>query len=330
MRALVTGVTGFVGQHLARWLLRETPWEIGGVAHGEARLAEDLAGQVRIYGADLRDPEATRRIMADWHPDVIFHLAALAQVGASFQNPWRTLGTNARIQLNMLEATVAEAPAARVMVVGSGDEYGLVQPDELPCDEHTPLRPANPYAVSKVTQDMLGLQYHLSAGLDVVRVRPFNHTGPGQGEGFVAPDLARQVAAIEVGLQEPVMRVGNLEAERDLTDVRDVVRAYLLLAQQGVSGEVYNIGSGQAHAMREVLELLLRDSKVPIRVEPDPARMRPSDVPRIVCDAGKLASLTGWAPTIPFARTIADVLDDWRARLSGDARADQSTQEAPE
>jgi GDP-4-dehydro-6-deoxy-D-mannose reductase len=327
MRALVTGMTGFVGQHLVRWLLREMPWEIGGVVHGEARLAHDLRDRVRTYGADLRDPEATRRILADWRPEVIFQLAALAQAGASFQHPWRTLETNARIQLNVLEGVIAETPKTRILVIGSSDEYGMVRPEDLPCDERTPLRPTNPYAVSKITQDMLGLQYHLSAGLDVVRVRPFNHTGPGQSEGFVAPDLARQVAAIEAGQQEPVMRVGNLEAERDLTDVRDVVRAYLLLAQQGISGEVYNVGSGEAHAIHEVLDLLLEHSQVPIRVETDPARMRPSDVPRVICDAGKLASLTGWAPTIPFTRTIADVLDDWRARVRGDARADQSTQE---
>ncbi|MGC9359125.1 MAG: GDP-mannose 4,6-dehydratase [Anaerolineae bacterium] len=327
MRALVTGMTGFVGQHLVRCLLRETPWEIGGVAHGEERLADDLADKVRAYSADLRDPEAARHILADWRPDVVFHLAALAKAGASFRNPWRTLETNTRIQLNVLEGMVAETPSARILVVGSSDEYGMVRAEDLPCDEQTPLRPANPYAVSKLTQDMLGLQYHLSAGLDVVRVRPFNHTGPGQAEGFVVPDFARQVAAIEAGQQEPVMRVGNLEAERDMTDVRDVVRAYLLLAQQGVSGEVYNIGSGEAHAIHEVLDLLLELSKAPIRVEPDPARMRPSDVPRVVCNAGKLASLTGWAPSIPFARTIADVLDDWRARVRGQARADQSTQE---
>jgi len=327
MRALVTGVTGFVGQHLVRRLFRKTPWQIGGVVHGDARLAHDLRDRVRTYGADLRDPEATRRILADWRPDVIFHLAALAQAGASFLNPWRTLETNARIQLNVLEGMIAETPKARILAIGSSDEYGMVRPEDLPCDEQTPLRPTNPYAVSKITQDMLGLQYHLSAGLDVVRVRPFNHTGPGQAEGFVAPDFARQVAAIEAGQQEPVMRVGNLDAERDLTDVRDVVRAYLLLAERGVSGEVYNVGSGEAHAMQDVLDVLLGRSEVSIRVEADPARMRPSDVPRVVCDAGKLTSLTGWTPTIPFVRTISDVLDDWRARLRGDARADQSTQE---
>lgn len=327
VRALITGLTGFVGQHLARCLLCETSWEIGGVAYGEAGLADDLNDQVRVFTADLRDPETTRDIFVAFRPDFVFHLAALAQAGASFQDPWRTLATNIRIQLNVLEAIVAEAGSARILVVGSSDEYGMVRPGDLPCDEETPLRPANPYAVSKVAQDMLGLQYYLSAGLDVVRVRPFNHTGPGQGEGFVVPDFARQVAAIEAGLQEPVLRVGNLEAERDLTDVRDVVRAYLLLAQHGVSGEVYNIGSGRAHAMREILDHLLRASRVPIRVEPDPTRMRPSDVPRVVCDARKLAALTGWAPTIPFEQTIADVLDDWRARVRAGASADPTTQE---
>ena len=319
MRALITGLTGFVGQHLARLLLAESSWAVGGVAHGAERLADDLRDGVWLQAADLRDPQATRRVIGDFAPDLVFHLAALAQAGASFRDPWRTIEANTRMQLNLLEALVEAGSSVRVLVVSSSEVYGMVQPEDLPCDEETPLRPANPYAVSKVAQDMLGLQYHLSAGLDVVRVRPFNHTGPGQGEGFVVPDFSRQVAAIEAGLQEPTMRVGNLEAERDLTDVRDVVRAYYTLARQGVSGEVYNVGSGRARAMRDILDLLLSASRVPIRVEPDPERMRPSDVPRVVCDATKLAACTGWAPMISFEQTIADVLDDWRARSRHDA-----------
>jgi GDP-4-dehydro-6-deoxy-D-mannose reductase len=183
-------------------------------------------------------------------------------------------------------------------------------------NEEAPLQPRNPYAVSKVGQDMLGLQYHLSHGLDTVRVRPFNHIGPRQGLGFVVSDFASQIARIELGLQEPVMRVGNLQAERDFTDVRDVVRAYHLLAVHGVSGEVYNIGSGRSHAIREVLDLLLAQSKRAISVEPDPERMRPSDTPRIVCNYGKLRACTGWAPTIAFEKSLGDVLKYWRTQAA--------------
>jgi len=315
MRAFITGLTGFVGQHLARLLLDESSWTVGGVAYGGERLADDLQGRVWVQTADLRDPDEARRVIDAFGPDLVFHLAALAQAGASFRDPWRTIEANVRMQLNVLEALVAKGGSPRVLVVSSSEVYGMVRPEDLPCDEETPLRPANPYAVSKVAQDMLGLQYHFSAGLDVVRVRPFNHTGPGQGEGFVVPDFSRQVAAIEAGLQEPLLRVGNLEAERDLSDVRDVVRAYYLLAQHGVSGEAYNVGSGKARPMHAILDQLLEASRVPIRVEPDPERMRPSDVPRVVCDPTKLAACTGWAPTVPFEQTVLDVLDDWRARL---------------
>jgi GDP-4-dehydro-6-deoxy-D-mannose reductase len=202
-----------------------------------------------------------------------------------------------------------------VVVVGSSEEYGAVQPEHLPIDEETPFRPMNPYAVSKVAQDMLGLQYYLSHKLDAVRTRPFNHIGPRQGLGFVVPDFASQIARIEAGRQEPVLRVGNLDAERDFTDVRDVVRAYHLLAVHGQSGQVYNIGSGKAHAVQEILDCFLAQSRVKITVAHDPERMRPSDIPKVVCDYGKLNACTGWEPAIPFEQSLVDVLNDWRGRI---------------
>jgi GDP-4-dehydro-6-deoxy-D-mannose reductase len=251
-------------------------------------------------------------------PDVIFHLAAVAVTGRSWRDPAATLQLNVGMQANILQAVVNLKLDSRVIVVGSSEEYGAAlskTSDQGSISEETPFQPVNPYAVSKVAQDMLGLQYHLSHGLDAVRVRPFNHIGPRQSLGFVVPDFASQVAQIEVGQRRPVIQVGNLAAQRDFTDVRDVVRAYRLLALKGVSGEVYNVGSGRAHAVQEVLDYLIAQAKVPIQVEPDPERMRPSDIPRVVCDYAKLHACTGWEPSIAFEQSLSDVLQDWRTRV---------------
>jgi GDP-4-dehydro-6-deoxy-D-mannose reductase len=245
----------------------------------------------------------------------VFHLAAMASTGQSWRDPAATLQTNITLQVNVLQAVVNLGLGCRVIVVGSSEEYGAVAPHDLPIDEETPYRPMNPYAVSKVAQDMLGLQYYLSHGMDTIRVRPFNHIGPRQSLGFVAADFASQVAHIEVGLQEPIIHVGNLEAERDFTDVRDVVRAYHLLALHGRSGEVYNVGSGQSHAVHEMLDAFLAESIVPIEVRPDPARMRPSDIPRVVCNYGKLSACTGWRPEFTFRQSLMDVLEYWRSEV---------------
>jgi GDP-4-dehydro-6-deoxy-D-mannose reductase len=256
-----------------------------------------------------------QRLLEDIAPDFIFHLAAVAQVGGSWRDPWPVLHNNIRGQLNLLHALVKLEASPRVLVIGSNEEYGLVQPQELPLNEHTPLRPTSPYGVSKVAQDMLGLQYHLSYQLPVIRVRPFNHIGPRQAPGFVAPDFAQQIAQIEVGQRPPRMRVGNLKARRDFTDVRDMMRAYYLAITQGAPGEVYNIGSGQSHAIQELLDVLLSYSQVKIAVEPDPERMRPSDVPDVRCDASKFRALTGWEPGITFESTLHDVLEYWRNQV---------------
>jgi GDP-4-dehydro-6-deoxy-D-mannose reductase len=201
------------------------------------------------------------------------------------------------------------------LVVGSGEEYGSVTPDQAPIDETLPLRPASPYSVSKVAQDMLGLQYFLSHNLSIVRVRPFNHIGPGQSQRFVAPAFAAQIAAVEAGQQERVIYVGNLKAKRDFTDVRDVVRAYYLLLTCGQPGEVYNVGTGQAHSIRELLDILLSLTDEPIEVQTDPTLFRPVEVPIVVCDPAKLQAATGWIPQIPFEQSLADVLNDWRERV---------------
>ncbi len=313
MRALITGVAGFAGSHLADYLVEHTSWEIWGTVRRARRRVAHLQGIIHTVACDLSDPIATQQMVADVRPDVVFHLAAQANVGASWYNPWDTYEANLKAQLSLLEALVNTGLAPRVLIVSSNEAYG--HPTYLPIDEHHPFRPVTPYGVSKATQDLMGQQYYLARKLPVIRVRPFNHIGPRQSLGFVCPDFASQVARIEAGLQKPVIRVGNLSARRDFTDVRDVAVAYVLALTQGTPGEVYNVGRGEAHPIQEILDILLDASRVPIRVERDPKRMRPSDVPEVVCDARKLRSQAGWKPNIPFRQSVLDTLDEWRERV---------------
>lgn len=246
-------------------------------------------------------------------PQWIFHLAAASNPARSWEDPAGTLHTNVGCQANVLAAAVELPARPAVLVVGSGDEYGQ-QPNgaERALDEDAPLRPLTPYGVSKVGQDVLGLQYFLSHGLPVVRVRPFNHTGPRQAPTFAIPSFARQVARIERGLQPPRLKVGNLDARRDFTDVRDMVRAYRLAIERGRPGEVYNLGSGQAPSLREVVDQLLPLSRVPITVEVDPARTHKVEVATYLCDASRFRRLTGWQAAIPLEQTLRDTLEYWR------------------
>ncbi|MBC7259921.1 MAG: GDP-mannose 4,6-dehydratase [Chloroflexi bacterium] len=317
MKALITGISGFVGSHLAEYLLQNRPWKVAGTVYGPAGNIAHIQSQLELYPLDLTDAEAVARLVEQTKPDCIFHLAAQPVVHLSRKDPWFTLSNNIRAQLNILEAMVRAKSQARLLVIGSSEEYGLVYPDEVPVRETNPFRPMSPYAVSKIAQDMLGLQYFLSDGLDVVRVRPFNHIGPRQGLGFVAPDFAKQIAEAEAGLRAPVIRVGNLRAKRDFSDVRDVVRAYVLLMEKGESGEVYNVGSGQAREIQEVLDVLLSLARVRIGVEQDPERMRPSDIPAVVADCTRLRERTGWEPQIPFEQSLLDVLEYWRRKVVG-------------
>jgi GDP-4-dehydro-6-deoxy-D-mannose reductase len=314
VRVLITGVGGFAGSHLADYLLTlpDSETEVWGC---------DLSGRPRPYhpaelkllAADLRDPEAARAVVQQAQPERIFHLAGQAFVGDSWADPWPTLETNLRSQLNLFEAVLAAGLEPRILVLGSAEEYGRVASEDLPVRETSPLRPDSPYAVSKVGQDLLGLQYYLSHRLPIVRVRPFNHIGPRQNHKFVAPAFAMQIAAIEAGLQPPVIRVGNLGTRRDFTDVRDMVRAYALALEYGDPGEVYNLGTGRSRSIRELLDTLLRLSRAEITVEIDPARLRPADVAEMVCDASRFCARTAWAPRIPFEQTLRDLLDYERA-----------------
>ncbi len=294
MRVLITGVAGFAGSHLAEYLVSHTEYEIWGVVRRTRWRVAHLVDRIHLVTCDLTDQVATARLVEDIRPDLVFHLAADARVGASWQHPWHTYEANLRAQLSILEALANSGQRARVLIVGSNEAYG--KPLYLPVDETHPFRPVTPYGVSKAAQDLMGLQYMLAFDLPVIRTRPFNHIGPRQSRGFVCADFASQVARIEAGLQEPVIRVGNLSARRDFTDVRDVVRAYHLALTQGAIGEAYNVGRGESHAIQEILDVLIAASRVPIRVEVDPRRLRPSDVPDVICDAGKLRSHTGWEP----------------------------------
>jgi GDP-4-dehydro-6-deoxy-D-mannose reductase len=317
LRALITGIGGFAGSHLAEYLCNNVGMEVAGILSPRGR-ADNLAAlgdSVSLHRADLLDSDAVAALLDTVQPDRVYHLAARASVGASWQDPASTLHNNIMAQLNVLRTLAESGARPRVLVVASAEEYGRVGPYDLPVDEATPLRPVNPYAVSKVTQDYMGLQYYLSHDLSIVRVRPFNHSGPRQELGYVVPDFSSQIAEIEAGTQEPRLKVGNLDAERDMHDVRDTVRAYYLALEHGQAGEVYNVGGSQAYAIREVLDRLLALSHVPVQVEPDPGRMRPSDVPRIVADCSKLERETGWVPAYSLDRTLRDTLDYWRDRV---------------
>ena len=316
MQALITGAGGFVGGHLSTYLLTHTDWEItGSILEPATHRAVDHP-RLQFRPLDLRDELAVASLFGEIHPDVIFHLAAQSSVSTSFSNAWETLENNLRAQLNLLEAVRQSGCRATCLIVGSNEEYGAPKPEELPQTEQSPLRPNNPYAVSKIGQDFMGLQYHLTYDIPVVRVRPFNHTGPGQSPRFVAPAFASQIARIEAGLQAPVIRVGNLSTARDFSDVRDIVRGYHLAVIKGEPGEVYNLASGKPQAIQALLDTLLEYSDVEIQVETDPARYRPADVPVVYGSAERFRAQTGWEPEIPFEQTLRDTLTYWREQVS--------------
>ena len=318
MKALITGITGFAGSHLAEYLLNEHPGvEVFGTYRWRSRMdnVEHFRSRVKLLEADLRDYTSMHAALDKSRPDVIFHLAAQSFVPSSWTAPNETLTTNVSGQTNLFEAVRALRLDPVIQIACSSEQYGLVLPDETPIKETNPLRPLSPYAVSKVAQDYLGYQYFQSYGLKVVRTRGFNHTGPRRGQVFVTSNFCSQVAAIELGLQEPVIRVGNIEAIRDFTDVRDMVRAYWLAVTKARPGEVYNIATGNGIRIREMLERLISLAAVEVKIEVDPDRLRPSDVEILIGDASKFKADTGWEPCIPFEQTLNDLLEYWRQTL---------------
>lgn len=311
MRALITGVRGFAGPHLVARLREATDWSLFGVSR---RAAANCADYTPL-AVDLLDREQLIRCVSEVAPAYVFHLAAQSHVPTSHNDGGATLINNIAGQANLLDACRALTDPPRVLIVASGEEYGVARPEEMPLTEDNPLRPTSPYAVSKVAQDYLGLQYFISYGLPVIRVRAFNHIGPGQSDRFAIAAFARQIAEIEAGRREPVVRVGNLEARRDFLDVRDVVNAYFLALTRGEPGAVYNVGSGRAVAISEALDALLALSSARITVELDPERLRPADVPLVVADNSRLCAATGWRAQIGFEQSLRDILDWWRVQV---------------
>lgn len=311
MRALILGAAGFVGQYLYRHIADDLGWDVTVTKLENERLGFDADTR----DLDILEKDAVLALVKDVMPDVIFHLAAQSSVALSWKRPDLTVDVNVKGSLNVLEALREYAQGVRIVLIGSGEEYGFVREDEVPVNEENPLRPGNLYALTKAAQTMAGQIYARAYGLDIVMVRAFNHIGPGQAPIFVVSDFCRQIAQMEAGRREATLRVGNLGAKRDFTDVRDVVRAYGLLAQKGVSGTIYNVGSGQAYGIDEVLAIALKKSLVPICVEVDPDRLRPSDVPILLADISKLRRDTGWEPEIPLDRSIDDTLAHWRRQI---------------
>ncbi len=264
------------------------------------------------HDVELLDQEQVSNLIQTARPDAVFHLAGQASVQYSWQEPVETFRINVEVFINLVESLRACSLDTTILVVGSNEVYGAVRPEELPTSETAAFRPENPYAASKAAQDLMALQYFLGRNTRTVRVRPFTHIGPGQRPDFAIASFAQQIAAIEAGLHEPVIKVGNLDAERDITDVRDMVRAYHLAVQRGEPGEVYNVGRGTAYRIHDLLDLLLAQAQIPIRVEVDPDRLRPTDTPVTLCDCTRFQARTGWQPAISMNQTLEDILNYWR------------------
>lgn len=311
-KALVTGISGFAGSFLAEELLRNNYTVFGTHLTPDISNIEHIRHDISLYKVDLLNKDQTVKCIQDIKPDYIFHLAALTSPAQSFKEPEKVLTGNITGQMNIFEAVRMEDLDPRILITSSAEVYGMVAPSDLPVDEDVNLRPGSPYAVSKIAQDFLALQYNLSYGMKVVRVRPFNHVGPRQAPQFVVASFASQIADIEKGKQKPVLTVGNLDAKRDFTDVRDMVKAYIAILEKGKFGEVYNIGSGKSHRIKDILDMLISLSTVEISVELDPGKLRPSDIPDIYSNNAKIEAVTSWRPEIKLEDTLKDTLDYYR------------------
>ena len=309
MKFFITGIEGFVGHYLAQDLLNNGH-QVGG-SYIDAQAASDLTGKYKLYQADLRQPRQIEDAIKDFCPQVIFHLAAQSSPALSFKKPQETFEINLIGTVNLLEAVRGLKEKCRLILISSCEVYGPTAGDK-PVSEDQTYNPISPYASSKVFQEITCLQYFRTYGLETVVVRPFPHTGPGQPASFALPSFARQIAGIEKGRREPVITVGNLSARRDISDVRDVVQAYRLLAEKGRPGETYNVSSGQAVSMEEALKLMLKISTVSIKTQTDPSLLRPADVPLLWGDPSKLKAETGWSPSFLLKDTLESLLDYWR------------------
>ncbi len=324
-RILITGITGFVGSHLADLLL-SLGRDVYGTMRWRSRMEniEHIKDKLNLLECDIRDSSSVANAIEKVRPDKIFHLAAQSFVPTSWHSPAETLTTNIIGELNIFEAVRKYCKDTTIQIAGSSEEYGIIEKTDLPIDETVALRPLSPYGVSKVTQDVLAQQYYQSYGLRTIITRAFNHTGPRRGDVFVCSSFAKQIAEIEKGLKGPVIYVGNLEAQRDFTDVRDMVKAYWLATEYCNPGEPYNICSGVAYSIKEILDILLSLSVSAITIKQDPDRMRPSDLPILLGDSTKFRKATTLEPSIrdvdlepeiPLKQTLEDLLNYWRRRI---------------
>lgn len=315
-KALITGVTGFGGSHLAEYLVAAGD-TVCGFARTRNRLNNLGAAAKRIdfREIDLLDTSGIEAMLRDFRPDVVYHLAGEASALRSLQAPQETLRQNIIGTVNVLEAAKKVLPQPKIVLVTSSEMYGYVQPHQIPLREDAPLNPLHPYGLSKAAIHYVGTMYHRTFGLPVVEARAFNHIGPRQSTGFVVPDFARQIAEIALGKREPLVKVGNLNDERDFTDVRDVVRAYALLAEGGAPGNVYHICSGKAYRIQWILDTLIKLSGVNVRVETDPAKLRPSKMPIIAGSHEAISRELGWKPEISLEKGLADTLEYWKANV---------------
>lgn len=318
-KALIIGAGGFVGGYLSLCLSNEFDMEVYATKLPGTEPMEELhIPEERILDLDILDKAAIVNLLFEVRPDYIFHLAAQSSVSMAWKNPTLTIDVNIKGSTNVLDAVRELYYKPRIVLIGSGEEYGHIKEDETPINEETKLRPGNIYAATKACQNMIGSIYADAYDMELMMVRAFNHIGPGQAPLFVVSDFCKQVAEIEAGLREPVMKVGNLLARRDFTDVRDVARAYGLLALKGVPGVTYNVGSGNAMAVKDILDIIIGMSEKKIEVVVDPNKIRPVDVPIIEADITRINNATGWKPMIPIEQTIRETLDYWRNAIGGE------------
>ncbi len=313
MRILITGITGFVGSHLAEYCL-DKGVKVYGIKRWRSKMdnIEHIVDKLKLHDCDMRDAFNVAQVIDDIRPEKIFHLAAQTFVPTSWKAPNETMITNITGQLNLLETIKhIQGYNPTVLIACSSEEYGKIEESDVPITEDTPLRPQSPYAVSKIAQDYMGFQYHASYRMNIIRTRAFNHTGARRGDVFVCSDFAKQIIENKTG----EIKVGNLEAIRDFTDVRDMVRAYWLATEKCVPGEVYNICSGKGYKIADILQSLIRLSGVDIKIVEDQSRMRPSDVPKLIGDNSKFCKLTGWKPEIKMDETLRDLLTYWNNRV---------------
>ncbi len=317
-RVLITGITGFAGSHLAEFLINNNLAEVHGTVHASNASTENISaikGKTKLIECNITNARETEKAIKESSPEIIFHLAAQAFVPASISNPAETFNTNVCGTLNIFEAVRKNNINPIIHIASSGEVYGLALEKELPLRETNPLRPLNPYAVSKAAVDLFAFQYFKMYGLKTIVTRAFNHAGPRQSEQFVASNWARQIATIEKTKQEAVLTTGDLRSARDFTDVRDIARAYWLVANKGSAGETYNVCSGKTITLKQLMAIFLKQAKKKFKVVVDETKIRKQDVRTIKASYAKLKSVTEWKPEIPLQKTVADTLDYWRERV---------------